>query len=196
MPSQTAGMKFRFIISFLLSAVLFLPGLSQQVSFIKYTVQDGLVANPVRCVFQDSKGFIWVGTFDGLSRYDGYKFTNYTSVNGLSHNFINSIIEVDGKILVAENNGSIDIIENNSIRNTLKVGSAANVIRRTNDRILVTTDAHGFFKYENDSLILLHQPEVISSLGHFLYLRDDLLLCDGVDDDLSLFVTRQSGTRR
>ena len=143
MPSQTAGMSLRVIISFLLSAGLFLPGLSQQVSFIKYTVQDGLVANPVRCVFQDSKGFIWVGTFDGLSRYDGYKFTNYTSVNGLSHNFINSIIEVDGKILVAENNGSIDIIENNSIRNTLKVGSAANVIRRTNDRILVTTDAHG-----------------------------------------------------
>jgi ligand-binding sensor domain-containing protein/two-component sensor histidine kinase len=180
-------MKHRFVIYFLLSSLLCSQGITQQVNFMKYTVQEGLVANPVRCIYQDSKGFIWIGTFDGLSRYDGYKFTNYTSVNGLSHNFINSIIEVDGKILVAENNGSIDIIENNSISNTHKVGSAANVIRRTNDRILVTTDAHGFFEYKNDSLILLDQPEVSSSLGNFLSLKDNLLLCDGVDDELFLF---------
>ena len=105
-------MKMKLII-FLLLANMSLH--AQQVSFMKYTVQDGLVANPIRCIYQDSKGYIWIGTFDGLSRYDGYKFTNYTSINGLSHSFINSIIEVDGKVLIGENNGSIDVVENNAI---------------------------------------------------------------------------------
>src|SRR5688572_23332549 len=63
---------------------------TQQVNFIKYTVYDGLVANPIRCIYQDSKGFIWIGTLEGLSRYDGYRFNNYTAGNGLSHNFVNS----------------------------------------------------------------------------------------------------------
>src|SRR5688572_17673211 len=53
---------------------------TQQVNFIKYTVYDGLVANPIRCIYQDSKGFIWIGTLEGLSRYDGYRFNNYTTV--------------------------------------------------------------------------------------------------------------------
>src|SRR5215813_4023549 len=99
---------------------------SQQLNFIKYTVYDGLVANPVRCIYQDSKGFIWIGTYDGLSRYDGYKFTNYTNTNGLSHNLINSMIEVNGKLLVAENNGAIDIFQNNSIQKSLIAASAVN----------------------------------------------------------------------
>src|SRR4026207_765737 len=85
----------------------FLLGKTQQVSFIKYTVYDGLVANPVRCIYQDSKGFLWIGTYDGLSRYDGYKFTNYTTSNGLSHIVINSLFEIDGKLLIAENNGAV-----------------------------------------------------------------------------------------
>src|SRR4030095_13600044 len=59
---------------------------AQQTSFTRYTMHDGLVANPVRCIYQDKKGFIWIGTYEGVSRYDGYKFTNYTNANGLSHN--------------------------------------------------------------------------------------------------------------
>ena len=136
-------LKLRFCIFFLLCSGAFSPGLCQQVNFIKYTVQDGLVANPVRCMYQDKKGFIWVGTFDGLSRYDGYKFTNYTTINGLSHNFINSIIEVDGKLLITENNGSIYVFDNNSILPGYKVGSAAIIMRPVKDQILITTDVHG-----------------------------------------------------
>lgn len=44
---------------------------------IKYTQKDGLPSYNVRKVFQDSKGFIWVGTQDGVSRFDGRTFINY-----------------------------------------------------------------------------------------------------------------------
>jgi len=179
---------FRKKLSLLIVLVsLFLSGVSQQVNFVKYTVYDGLVANPVRCIYQDIKGFIWIGTFDGLSRYDGYKFTNYTTVNGLSHNFINSIIEVDGKLLIAENNGTTDVIQNNIIiQKAYKTGTAVNFAGVHHNRLLFATDGDGFFEYKNDSIISPPQPKIESSLGHFIFLNDSFLLSDGVDDDLFL----------
>src|SRR5688572_2594358 len=119
-------MKLRVIIVSLLLYGQCSCSLAQQVSFTRYTVQDGLVANPIRCIYQDSKGFIWFGTYDGLSRYDGFKFTNFTTGNGLSHNFINSIIETNGKLMIAHNNGAIDVFENGNITNRFMLNSAAN----------------------------------------------------------------------
>ena len=44
---------------------------------IIYGTQNGLASSEISCLAQDSKGFIWVGTSAGLSRYDGIKFENY-----------------------------------------------------------------------------------------------------------------------
>lgn len=41
------------------------------------TTHDGIANNSIRCIFQDSKGFIWMGTLNGLSRYDGNNFVNF-----------------------------------------------------------------------------------------------------------------------
>jgi len=160
---------------------------AQQVNFIKYTVYDGLVANPIRCIYQDSKGFIWIGTFEGLSRYDGYKFSNYTNTNGLSHNFVNSIIEVDGKLLIAENDGSIDVIRNNSFQKKLKLNSAANAIMPFNDRLLLATDSNGFYEYKNDTITIPRQGKTGLSLGYFIPLNDSLLLTEGIDNSLVVY---------
>ena len=92
-----ANFKIMWFAKIITAGLFFLSSLSlasQRVIFKTYTVYDGLVANPVRCIYQDSKGFIWIGTYEGLSRYDGYKFTNYTTANGLSHNFINAMIGI------------------------------------------------------------------------------------------------------
>jgi len=47
------------------------------VSFERISMADGLSNDEVYCVYQDSKGFIWFGTQDGLNRYDGYNFKVY-----------------------------------------------------------------------------------------------------------------------
>ena len=46
------------------------------------TTSDGLANNSVRYLFQDSKGFIWMGTLDGLSRYDGHSFVTFRPESG------------------------------------------------------------------------------------------------------------------
>ena len=175
-------MCLRKSILLIFSAMLVVTSHAQQVNFIRYNVYDGMVANPVRTIYQDSKGFIWIGTIDGLSRYDGYKFTNYTTSNGLSHSYINSIIEVDGKVLVAENNGAVDVIRNNSIIKVHRAASAINYITQVHGRLLFSSDINGFYEYKNDSLLLVSGERHYHSRGAMLPLGDSLILTAGVDN--------------
>ena len=42
-----------------------------------FTTDNGLPHNFIQSIAQDQTGFIWIATWDGLSRYDGYEFKNY-----------------------------------------------------------------------------------------------------------------------
>lgn len=58
-----------------------------------YTTLDGLPRDSATLVRQDSRGFIWLAAGDGLSRFDGYKFTNYTTDDGLADRRVNDLLE-------------------------------------------------------------------------------------------------------
>jgi ligand-binding sensor domain-containing protein/signal transduction histidine kinase len=74
-------------------------------------VYDGLPHSNIRCIFQDSRGYLWIGTGDGLSRFDGYRFTSYDTSDGLGHSFINAITEDrQGRIWVATNGGGVSCL--------------------------------------------------------------------------------------
>src|SRR6266478_3122249 len=66
---------------------------AQQLSFRHYGVADGLARSYVKAIYQDSKGYMWFGTPEGLSRFDGYRFTNYGTRDGLRNQSINAITE-------------------------------------------------------------------------------------------------------
>lgn len=80
-------------------------------SFKKYQVEDGLSHNTVWCALQDSYGFIWLGTSDGLNRYDGRGNKVYRNVLNekfsLENNFVEALIEVDKNLWVGTNSGLI-----------------------------------------------------------------------------------------
>lgn len=69
----------------------------RNLAFEHITVNDGLSQNYVECILQDSKGFLWFGTRDGLNRYDGYDFKVYTynaaDTSSISANAIHAIYE-------------------------------------------------------------------------------------------------------
>jgi Putative regulator of cell autolysis len=62
-------------------------------NYKQYTAQNGLIQMQVWSLFQDSRGYIWVGTKGGLSRFNGGSFTNYTEKDGLLGSIIEQIVE-------------------------------------------------------------------------------------------------------
>lgn len=65
--------------------------------FRRLDTRDGLSNSTINCLFQDSKGFVWIGTSYGLNRYDGYRFrTFYNDPNDtttLRNNYVDHIWE-------------------------------------------------------------------------------------------------------
>ena len=64
--------------------------------FDRFSNKEGLPENRIRSIFQDSKGYLWVGTMNGIGKYDGYGFKKYDSHNshsGLSGNWAFAICE-------------------------------------------------------------------------------------------------------
>ncbi|HNB11185.1 MAG TPA: two-component regulator propeller domain-containing protein, partial [bacterium] len=49
----------------------------QNITFETLSIEQGLSQTVVYSIVQDSRGFLWFGTQDGLNRYDGYNFTVY-----------------------------------------------------------------------------------------------------------------------
>lgn len=58
-----------------------------------YTLRDGLPQMQIWSMLQDSRGYLWIGTKGGISRYDGEKFVNYSQVDGLTDNRVDRIYE-------------------------------------------------------------------------------------------------------
>ncbi|GAB3919931.1 ligand-binding sensor domain-containing protein [Larkinella terrae] len=81
-----------------------------QLEFRHIQEPQGLAANMVNCILQDRNGFLWIGTFDGLSRYDGRHFVTFKrrppGQNGILHNAVHALCEApDGTIWMAVEGG-------------------------------------------------------------------------------------------
>ena len=67
---------------------------AQNIKFEHYNDKDGLSHNSVRHIVQDEKGFLWLGTFSGLNRFDGYQFKSFKSSAGETNTMNNDDITV------------------------------------------------------------------------------------------------------
>ncbi len=84
------------------------PG--QRIKFERISLEQGLSQSSVLCMLQDSQGFMWFGTADGLNRYDGYRFKEYKhepeNSSSLSDNTIWAIYEDrEGTLWIGTDNG-------------------------------------------------------------------------------------------
>jgi ligand-binding sensor domain-containing protein/signal transduction histidine kinase len=67
--------------------------LAERLPLKAYTTADGLPHNLINKIVRDSRGFLWFCTAEGLSRFDGYAFTNYTTDHGLPHGNVTDFLE-------------------------------------------------------------------------------------------------------
>jgi signal transduction histidine kinase/ligand-binding sensor domain-containing protein len=186
---------------FLSALELYGPALGQGLPFHNYSTRDGLPSDHITALCQDSKGFLWIGTSEGLSLYDGTTFRTFTTLDGLANNFITSLIES------RESPG------------TVWIGSIANGITRYRDdkftafgfarpaaktfigtivedregTIWVTTSA-GVFNLANDTLraVPIHPPQAI--IGSDVAVAPDGRIWFGVNHRLYIYSPREQKT--
>ncbi len=88
----------KFLLTFLLFLIFCVKINAQFLEVEKpLTINDGLSQNYIHYIYQDSKGFIWFGTKDGLNRFDGYEFKIFKNdihdKSSLSSNYVRAICE-------------------------------------------------------------------------------------------------------
>jgi ligand-binding sensor domain-containing protein len=164
-------------IEFVLLVALSFSMYAQQPIIKTFTAQDGLVTNQVRKIYQDSKGFIWIGTLEGISQFNGHQFINYTTATGLPNSVVNDFIEIDGKMLVALGDGSICAIQNGRINSIAKLPwafSVSSFLKLPDGRLIISTEGSGIYEYKN-GMFFKPKQEFPELRYHFLSLFNDTL---------------------
>ncbi|MDF9801183.1 signal transduction histidine kinase/ligand-binding sensor domain-containing protein/CheY-like chemotaxis protein [Catalinimonas alkaloidigena] len=106
-------MKFSICLLFsLLQLPLLLSAQYKSIKFEEVRANQGISSNVI-CILQDSRGFMWFGTRDGLSKYDGYNLTNYKhdykDAGSISHSTVMDLIEDEqGNLWVATWDGGLN----------------------------------------------------------------------------------------
>ena len=165
------NVKIKILIYFLLISFLVLNLFSENIKFRHLDNNDGLTHNSVYSFFQDSKGFIWIGTMDGLNRYDGYSFKTYKyspydkdSING---GWIVAINEDNkGNIWVGTRGGGLGKIDittgkiakyyySKDDKNSISSNTIPSIIKDDKDIMWFGT-SKGLNKYDVNKNLFLH----------------------------------------
>jgi ligand-binding sensor domain-containing protein/signal transduction histidine kinase len=145
-------LSYLFLFPFLIG-INTLSGFSQRdfkppkYNFTNYSIKDGLSQQIVRSICQDSRGFLWFATEDGLNRFDGYDFINYyfdrTNNKSLPDNFLYTLEPAsDGGLWIGTN--SHGVAKFNHLTNTFS--SLTDEIDEDSD----LTDARVYAIYEDN----------------------------------------------
>lgn len=121
---SAAAMRSLFAAVFL-SCITIQTAASQLLPFRALTVRDGLISNSTTTLYQDSKGFLWIGSYDGFSRYDGYTFIGKSAADGMPSNYITAFAESrkrPGTMFIGTNGGGIAEFDT-KVRRVLKQGN-------------------------------------------------------------------------
>lgn len=108
------GLPRMFRAALILSLLFISSGVSnifgERLPVKTYTTADGLLSDTVVKIKQDSRGFLWFCSGEGISRFDGFNFTNFTKQNGLPSGAVNDFLETrNGEIYLATNSGLVKI---------------------------------------------------------------------------------------
>ncbi len=73
---------------------------AERLPISRYAITEGLPHDRVYCLMRDSRGFLWLCTAEGLSRFDGHEFKTYDRTAGLPHALINDLLETRSRHLL------------------------------------------------------------------------------------------------
>lgn len=156
---------FRGILLF--AAVLLLTDgvFAQQYEFRNFSQEHGLAQPFIYSLSQDSTGNLWVGTGDGLTRFNGKEFVTFNITDSLSDNFITSSLAEGENIWFGHMNGTLSLYDGKEFktvrhpeRNLSRITQISN---RPDGSIWISTMFDGFFRI--DAATLSFRESIISS---------------------------------
>jgi ligand-binding sensor domain-containing protein len=103
------------LLIFLLTYASF-TALSQQFPITRLGVEEGLGHSIAYRTFQSSDGYLWFSTDNGLTRFDGENFKNFTAPDGLKANFIFDVQERDSTLIISSFGGGLMTYKNNQFK--------------------------------------------------------------------------------
>lgn len=132
----------------------------QEVSFNHYSVKEGISQSEIKCIFQDSEGFIWFGTQNGLNKFNGYTFEKFfydaADSTSLSSNWIFGITEDNKGFIWIATKGGLNRYDKRS-------GSFTRIKHQLPGSIIKDVFLYGITSF--DSYIFLNTPPVLSVLN-------------------------------
>ena len=136
-------------------------------------------------MFQDSKGKLFISTYGGLSIYDGSRFINYTTDNGLAASLINDVVEMgDDSLWIVPNTNQMQCMVHGvikSFRTTDNFCPVTNQLIKCSDGFFYAIADEGLFRFEKDHFekILLSDSagkDRIENLVHAVEVRGVLFM--------------------
>lgn len=131
--------------------------LAQEYNFRNFSVEEGLARPYVYSIVQDIQGYLWVGTDNGLSKYNGFKFENFTTRDSLADNFATCSIR-DGKNLwFGHPNGRLSFYDGKSFHTVSypakELSPITHLVKSPDGQVWISTLTNGLFKLENNKIV-------------------------------------------
>ncbi|TLX78342.1 hypothetical protein E9993_01290 [Labilibacter sediminis] len=180
------------------------------INFKHLLTSDGLIQGYIHCMYQDHKGYIWIGTFSNLQRYNGYNFTNYTFIpedsTTISANTVYSIAEDSNNNLWLGTERGLNLYypESNTFKrflhhptdsNSLGHNHIRSIVITKNNIIWIGTYGGGIDRFDPENGIFQHYRNIegdstslISDMVNTLFLdKNDRLWVGTENGGLSVF---------
>lgn len=147
---------------------------NNRLSMEQFTIKDGLSNSHITTLFQDSRGYIWVGTTDGLNRYDGYNFVVYRHHplidSTIVGNYVQAITETpDGNIWIGTRNSGIAIWQkkNGKFLNIDKESDLFKALREYGVYGMQVDENNVWIKTRNAIAKVNHQTKEFKKYDHY-----------------------------
>lgn len=153
--------------------------------FKNLSIRNGLSQNTVNAILQDRKGFMWLGTKDGLNRYDGLSFRKFkhdaANPRSIGNSFITSLYEdFNGNIWVGTDAGvyiyypekeAFEEFDCQSLEKTRIERSVSMIAGDKQGRVWIAVEAQGMFCYDTRQKLLRNYPlsEISSNIKCFTF---------------------------
>lgn len=157
-------MQIRKLFLLLFFNIIVIVSYSQRYyKYDNYCVNNGLSNNYVERIFQDSYGYMWIGTWDGINRFDGYNFNQYNPIrnkkNSIIGNWVFCIFEDKDKNLWVGTNGGLSRYNRSydNFENITAFNFTVSDIKQDKKGLLWISSPNGLFQYDsNKDTVVAH----------------------------------------